>query len=286
MSPTCAAEALDPIVAATAKRLAAVINSVIGELDQRDGTSTNVTGRLELALQSQTFELTIVHDGNGKEYLIDVLTRPKSRDATNNALLPSKSGLQHVQRPLDAGLEPDLMPRKKRMLQEDASLSLKERRVRNENEEDPDRVVSITKKDLEEVLSQVRNDMQEDTSDSINHVQCLLRSFKDEWHDERSQIRHTRPSSPDLIPRVASHAPTLNRNDYNTSIAETIRREAKLTSAQIKWVEDCRRIAADMHNQREETWRTSSASFHERQRQHREAFETRLLQETILQARH
>jgi hypothetical protein len=54
------------MVAATAKRLAAVINSLIRELDQRDETSTNVTGHLELALQSQTFELTIVQMGTGR----------------------------------------------------------------------------------------------------------------------------------------------------------------------------------------------------------------------------
>lgn len=50
-------------------------------------------------------------------------------------------------------------------------------------------------------------------------------------------------------------------------------------SAQIKWVEECRRIAGELHDAREEKWRTTSATFHDDNRKARENHEKFLLAE-------
>jgi hypothetical protein len=68
-------------------------------------------------------------------------------------------------------------------------------------------------------------------------------------------------------------------------VPDLIRSEAKLLSHQIKWVEDCRKVGAELHDKREETWRTSSAGFHDLQRQNREAFQQNMLHETGTQTR-
>lgn len=284
MSPTCSAEALDPLVAETAKRLAAVLDNFKRELYQRDGISANVTGRLELVLQAQTFELAIVHDEDGKESLVGIHARLKSQDATNSTSSLPVSSLQHSRSRLDATYETDSVPPKKRKHHGDIDPSEKTRRTHSEAEENRDNVLSITKKDLKHALGQLHENIQDDTSDSVYNVQRLLRSFKDEWHTQQSQRQRIKPPLQDSISSARSNPPTLSLDDHNISIAETIRREAKLTSAQIKWVEDCRRVATDLHNQREETWRTSSAGFHDRQRQHGEAVEARMLQESTSQA--
>ncbi|RDI77448.1 hypothetical protein Vi05172_g12562 [Venturia inaequalis] len=54
-------------------------------------------------------------------------------------------------------------------------------------------------------------------------------------------------------------------------------------SAQIKWVEECRRIADEAHDGREERWRTSSATFHDDTRKGRERHEAWIVQEMAWQ---
>jgi hypothetical protein len=50
-------------------------------------------------------------------------------------------------------------------------------------------------------------------------------------------------------------------------------------SAQIKWVEECRRVAGQAHDAREEKWRATSATFHDDNRKSREQHETWLVSE-------
>jgi hypothetical protein len=45
-------------------------------------------------------------------------------------------------------------------------------------------------------------------------------------------------------------------------------------SAQIKWVEECRRIAGEAHDVREEKWRATSATFHDDTRKRSERHDT------------
>ncbi|KAF2429537.1 hypothetical protein EJ08DRAFT_698253 [Tothia fuscella] len=54
-------------------------------------------------------------------------------------------------------------------------------------------------------------------------------------------------------------------------------------SAQIKWVEECRRIADEAHDRREETWRSTSATFHDETRKVRERHEAWMAQEMTWQ---
>ncbi|KAL6709437.1 hypothetical protein ACN47E_001372 [Coniothyrium glycines] len=286
---------VDPLVADTTRKLAEVINHFKRQLDQRDGTWVNVTGALELALPSQTFDLTIVADEAGEEFPITVQAKAREPDAANKD--PSTNVLptnyKPTRRASDTELEKELVSRKKRRL--DDSDDDSDKRSRNEDA-DEDVMPLITKEDLDDLLVKLREDIQEDTSECVNHVQRLLRRFKEEWHDksqwdyERAQSMQGRQSLQKSVPtngaasRVAFPSPGTDREDPNTSTSDVVRQEAKLLSSQIKWVEECRRVAADIHDQKEEIWRTSSAGFHDRQRQDREGFQHRMLHESGLHA--
>ncbi|KAF2026704.1 hypothetical protein EK21DRAFT_103052 [Setomelanomma holmii] len=214
------AEESDPLVAETAKRIANVINDFKRQLDQRDRTWATATGQVELALDSQTFLLTIVPDLDGDEYPITVYVQAKTPNATNVGLnsppATKSSTYKSTRRETDAELERDLVSRKKRKLEEDGDASNKRPRTADDEE---DIMPLITMEDLDDLLSKLREDVQEDTSECVNHVQRLLRQFKEEWHEK-----------------------TQHAYGY-----------------QIKWVEDCRRVAAGIHDKSEDTWRTTSA---------------------------
>tara|TARA_R110002003_G_scaffold68_13_gene6163 strand:+ start:41641 stop:42600 length:960 start_codon:yes stop_codon:yes gene_type:complete len=257
------AEATDPLVAETAKRIAHVINDFKRQLDQRDGTWANASGHLELALDSQTFLLTIVPDLDGDEYPITVHAQIKpSNGAYSDVLLPS-TNLVSTHRPTrrksDAELEGDLVSRKRRKTVEDGDVPNKLPRTRDDEE---DIMPLITKEDLGDLLFKLREEVRDDTSECVNHVQRLLRRFKEGWHEkskfgsEQSQTPHPRPPLRDSFANGASvgasfPSPSIDRDDQSSSIPDVIRRESKLISSQMKWVEDCRRVAADIHDKRE-----------------------------------
>lgn len=69
--------------------------------------------------------------------------------------------------------------------------------------------------------------------------------------------------------------------DAKTDDEEEDRILSKLNdiSSQIKWVEDCRRIADGSHDMREEKWRSTSATFHDEGRRARERHEAWIVSE-------
>ncbi|KAH6495147.1 hypothetical protein HBI55_106920 [Parastagonospora nodorum] len=290
-TPSRAGVVTDPLIAETAKKIAAVINDFKRELDKRDGTWASAHGKLELALDSQTFVLTLVPDKDGEEYPVTVQAMRKSSDAPNDSI-PSlstdgNSAYKPMRRNSEVELERDLISRKKRRLNEDDDISNKRPRSDDDNKYI---MPLIREEDLDDQLSKLRDDIQEDTSECVNHVHRLLRRFKDR-HEKRKfdidqlQTPHSQPSVRDSTPNGTNPggsfpSPSVDRDDQTSSIAEVVRREAKLISTQVKWVEDCRRVAAELHDKREETWRTSSAGFHDRQRQDRENFQNRMLHES------
>jgi len=78
-----ATETVDPLVAQATRKIADVINDFKRALNKRKGTWSDATGAVELPLQSQTFEITIVPDEDGKEYPITVQAKLKTPNATN-----------------------------------------------------------------------------------------------------------------------------------------------------------------------------------------------------------
>jgi hypothetical protein len=294
-TPSRAGEVADPLVAETAKKIAAVINDFKRELDERDGTWANAQGKLELALKSQTFVLTLLPDEDGEEYPITVHATLKPNATDTNGPLPSanaNTAYKTTRRKSDVELETHLVPRKKRNLNDNDDASNKRQRT-DDDDDDEDIMPLITKEDLDDLLTQLREDIQGDRSECVNHVQRLLRRVKDMWHEkcesdhEHLQLSHSRPPFRGSIPNgthpgTSFPSPSVDRDDQTASIPDVVRREAKLISTQIKWVEDCRRVAANIHDKREETWRTSSAGFHDRQRQDRKDFQNRMLHESGL----
>lgn len=298
---------VNPLIAQVAAKIADVINDFKRELDNRDGIWAKASGRLELSLKtdhSETYELSIVPDADGDEYPITVQARPKrGKDAVQKdskpitaliAAAPASSTYKPTRRASNAELEKDIVSRKKRQLDHGENYSNK--RARTDVDDYEDVIPQITKEDLDSLLSKLREDIQEDTSECVNHVQKLLRRFKEEWHEKskwdceqasagrsRGPKRDSAVAHGSMPEAGAFPSPDVDRDDLNAPVPELIKQEAKLVSSQIRWIEECRRVATDIHDQREENWRTTSAGFHDRNRQNREDFQQRILHESDLQ---
>ncbi|KAF1929134.1 uncharacterized protein M421DRAFT_37252, partial [Didymella exigua CBS 183.55] len=292
---------IDPLAAKAAKRIADVINDFKRELDARDGAWAHAQGSIELALRSgdspKTFKLIITPDEDGDEYLVTVkaaLTTPEVITINDDTTPAARPVCKHTRRASDAEFEKDIVWRKKRKLDDGDDETNKRPRTGSKGSDQDIIMPLITKEDVEALRAKLREDIQEDTTETVNHVQRLLRRFKAEWHEETKRdfepsqtllpggsFRNAIPAA-GTGPGASFPSSDVNRDDANASIAEVIRRESGLLSRQIKWVEDCRRIANDVHIEREDTWRTSSAGFHDQQRQDRENFQNRMVHESAL----
>jgi hypothetical protein len=115
------AEAADLLVAQTAKRIADVINDFTREEDERDGTWANTHGKLELALKSQTFVLTIVSNKNGEKHLITVQTKFTRHDANHSNVTSHAFVCTPTRCELDVDFEIYLISQKKRNFDVDAT---------------------------------------------------------------------------------------------------------------------------------------------------------------------
>jgi hypothetical protein len=305
MSPPSSSRAvvadMDPLVSQTTKKIAHVINDFKRELDKRDGTWAQAHREFELALETQTFVLTLVPDEFDEDRPVTVQARLKVPEPTNdNVPLPSTNGStasESARRESEAQHQPDFNSGTKR--KSDAEDEKPNKRPRP-NDEQEDVVLQITKADLDDLLSKLTANPK-DTIESITHVQRLLRRFEKDRQEERNSDSHdsqnprTRHSTlsdkmlnvDGMTPGNSFPGPSVDLDDQtaeNSAITDTIKGEAKLISTQIKWVEDCRRVAADIHDKREEMWRTSSAGFHDRQRQDRESFQNRMSRESCAQS--
>lgn len=308
------APGVDELVARTAKRIADAINDFKRELDQRDSVWGTASGSFELALNTNdtnVYQLTIVHDPDGEEYPVSVRADLKTQPDGAPVPLPRP---KPTRRPSDAALEVEILSRrKKRRLDDDSDNdehAAKRTRTTDINDDEimegnmMPRTSVVEREDLENLLIKFREDIQDDTTECVNHVQRLLRRFKQEWHDRKnwedehavllSQRTSSNPQNAQQGQSGTSSngngvafpsSTTADHNDAALSTADIVRRESKLLASQIRWVEECRRVAASVYDKREETWRTTSASFHERNRQDREAFQNRILHESTSQSK-
>lgn len=309
VSPTATAEqeqpAVDPLVARCAERIAAAINDFKRELDERDSVWGSANGTLDLLMNtdgSHTYELTVVHDEDGAEYPVTVRAAEKKSNETatgqRSPLAPlataatSSTAVKRTRHDSDAELEEDFVSRKKR---KGASHDTTQKREQTDGGGHEDAMLldmlDTNQKTAPGLLSKLRDDIQDDTSECVNHVQRLLRRFRQECHavvhNEQALPRPSRGPFRDSIVANGSAFPsgTAEGDDQNTSTNDLIRQEVKLLSSQIRWVEECRRVASAARDDRENTWRTTSASFHDRNRQDREHFQNRMLHESAMQGK-
>ncbi|KAF2008219.1 hypothetical protein P154DRAFT_404468, partial [Amniculicola lignicola CBS 123094] len=286
----------DPLVVRAATRWTHVINDFQRELNERDGNWADTKGSFELSLAtdgSKTYILEVVHGQDGEEYPVTVSARLKqdqqvpSRGGHQKALAPlittaSSSTYKTTRRDSDSDLEKPIVSRKRKQ-EEGGDESDKRQRT------DMDDAL-VTKEDFNELLQIFREDVQHDTAETVNHVQKLLRRFKEEWHVHTDRLAVPAPRGPfrdsvianGVTPGAAFPSPSVDKDDTNASVTDVICRESKLLSNQIRWVEECRRVATDIHDKREENWRTSAAGFHDRGRVDREAFQNRILQDSTM----
>ncbi|KAF9701209.1 hypothetical protein EKO04_000799 [Ascochyta lentis] len=289
----------DPLVAKAAKRLADVINDFKRDLHQRDGTWAHAQGSLQLARKAQNsepFTLTITPHEDGDEHPVTVqaaLKKPELITISDDTTPTAQPILTSTRRASDAELEKDIVSRKKRK-REDGDQQTNKRSRANDDEDVENIMPLITKEDINHLLVKLREDIQEDTTETVNHVQRLLRRFKEEWHEKSKwdleQLQSRQSGAPfgnaTSAAGAGSHdsfpSPDVDRDDINASVVDVVRRETGLLSRQIKWVEDCRRVASKTHVKREDTWRTTSAGFHDKQRQDRENFQNRMVHESTM----
>jgi hypothetical protein len=275
---------VDPLVAETAQKLANVINDFKRQVKQRDDIEAIATGKLEFSFAWQHFELAVVPGGDDTIAMHATLKPHNGHASTPPPPTHGPCAYKPTRRASDAELERDFVPRKKRKHDEIGNAS--------SSEEDAHSTLPVTRADINHLLAKLRDDIQEDTSECVNHVQRQLRRLRQERHEkneceyEQSQLLqtqglpHSAVTANGAIAGPPFPSPSPDRDENNTSLQDTIERERKLLSYQIKWVDDCRRVGVQMHDEREVKWRKSTAEFHDRQRQDREAFQNRMLQES------
>lgn len=84
---------------------------------------------------------------------------------------------------------------------------------------------------------------------------------------QANALTGTAPSSDDVIPNASyPHSPQPPGSDQSFDL----RKEIRSLSERVGWVEDCRRTHASQYQDREERWRTTSATFHDQNRINRE----------------
>jgi hypothetical protein len=317
-------------VTRTAGTIAALLRDLARELEAVEGTaSVETRGSLRVVLQTpagstETIQLDDVShtprgsfcvagpapaagkeatdpDGAGAGPANAVTIDADEADEADEAGAPTASLHKRTRRDSDAELEQDLVSRKRKRLdsgdQRRTDADGQQDAPDDDDDDDDDTMPLITKEDLESIVAKLRDDIQEDTSECVNHVQRLLRRFKEEWHDKstwdfaqasRSQNRRASKSSVGgdgaVPPAAFPGADQDDQDDQDMTVPGLIRQESKLISSQIKWVEDCRRVAAEAHDKREENWRTSSANFHDNGRQERESFQSRVLHQQGVQS--
>ncbi|KAF2100081.1 hypothetical protein NA57DRAFT_75583 [Rhizodiscina lignyota] len=74
-------------------------------------------------------------------------------------------------------------------------------------------------------------------------------------------------------PEDGEHPTAPDEEDDDPSAPFDLEKEIRQLTKQIKWVETCRRTASSEYHQREERWRTTSATFHDQNRVKRERHE-------------
>lgn len=300
-------ETTDPLVAVAAKKIADVINDLKRGFHQRDGTWPQAQGYLVLdpktGHDSQTFNLFITPNVDGDEHPVAVratFKKPKVITITidGNTASSTRPDLRPTRRASDAGLEKGNASRRRRERDDgdgDDATNKRPRTIEDRDDEDITGMPLTTKEHLDGSLATLRQNIQEDTAETVSHVHRLLWLFKEDWHkqiksvSEQSQAqligapsRNTINASGGLGGSSPSHDVVCD--ETNVSIADVVRQEARLISKQIQWANDCRQGANDEVIKGEDKWRTSSSTYHDQQRQDREKFQNRILRESSMQA--
>lgn len=79
------------------------------------------------------------------------------------------------------------------------------------------------------------------------------------------------------------HSDETDETTVPSETPDSILKQFNQMSKQIRWLEDCRRVSTNLHSKREETWRMSSATFHDSARRDREAYEKYMVKEMMRQ---
>jgi hypothetical protein len=172
------AEKLDDLIDQTARRIGSVIEGLKRDVVQ--GDSTTADGTLAIRIGSQTCVLTIAPNQDREGYSVHVQTRLTSSRNTNSpaplsSVAPSPDFLTATQQSQsNSQVAQNVISPTKRRFEDSPDNSNKRPRTDN------DVTSLISKEDLDDLLSSLRDDIQSNTNNSINHVQSLLWRFKQE----------------------------------------------------------------------------------------------------------
>ncbi|KAF2838533.1 hypothetical protein M501DRAFT_992507 [Patellaria atrata CBS 101060] len=295
------------------RQLKDILEGLKKQLESPAGSYVDISCNFTVDIRGpcpESYKIVLVHDLDATPSGLDVRVENSPRDSVITLPTPISAGHPAPtpvarfpnKMDLDMMLERDLMSRRKLQQQEEenankqggddgSNTSLKRKR---DEEETP--APSRSRLELQKMLENNRDDIQDDTVESVNHLQRLMRRWREQWRDKNAWMfdffkqmhEEERSKKAWLEERFAAlhreigadlAQPVIEENGSESGSKARLFMELKNLSNQVKWVEDCRRIADASHDKKEDTWRSTSATFHDQMRRQRETYEQWMIQE-------
>ncbi|PVH96787.1 hypothetical protein DM02DRAFT_631675 [Periconia macrospinosa] len=301
---------LDPLVAHAAARIAYALNDLKRGLDERDGdspASANLKGAFQLLSGSQHFDITIATSDEREDAPVTVDARLRRRDVSKTRTAAQDRTTAHTSSSTSSSaIEGDHDgARKRKRLDHDTDPSQPDRNV-NSTQNNHVALPIVPDEELLALITKLRNST---NPESIEGLRSLIHGLHKTWQAEQrsnpqfnpsslssaaarvQQQQDPQPSTTTSFPRPSADVPTNTSTPSNPAspsspetVPELLKQQRELLSKQIQWVEECRRVASSLSDQRTETWRTTSAAFHDTNRVDRERFQHRILSESGVHA--
>ncbi|CAI6339059.1 unnamed protein product [Periconia digitata] len=273
-------DGLDPLVAHAAARIAYALN----DLHRVGAAQVTARGSFQLVAGSQHYEVLVTtSDDDADESPMAVHIRPRP---TTPSLLDGHAAHGHS-------------PRKRRC----HSPSEENEEHQDEPGQDATPTPLVSDQELLALLSTMR---QSTTPQCLDHLRSLIDRLQTTWQSRSNPawdpsslssaaaaVNHPRTTTSPLQEpannpfttttttiTTPSPDPLDPDSPQTTATADAVKQQRELLSKQIQWVEECRRVSSHLTDQRTDTWRTTSAAFHDTNRQDRERFQHRMLIES------
>ncbi|EON65180.1 hypothetical protein W97_04417 [Coniosporium apollinis CBS 100218] len=311
-------------IAVTAENLKDALADLKRQCEALEGSSSKVyiSGSITVEVRtpvSQSHQISVVDDLEADPPSLGVVVKQldKAGAVNGNTKVPSDapSAPSPYSHPffapastnlidLDRALESDLIPRRKRKRddgeEEESNMNGQgsaRKRLREDLDDEPMEadekdLMDMSSKEFQTLLSELRDDVQEDTTAGLNHLQRLLRRWREQWREKNGwlfdyfklQHEEERRKKQWFEAKFKALEDALGTGDtpIEDELAEggevadkahKIMAQFRNLSNQIRWVEDCRRIADEAHDIKEDNWRITSATFHDNSQQRQQSHE-------------
>ncbi|KAJ9647300.1 hypothetical protein H2199_002287 [Coniosporium tulheliwenetii] len=294
-------------IAVTAENLKDTLADLKRQCETLEGSSSKVyiSGSITVEVRtpvSQSHQISVVDDLEADPPSLGVVVKQLASTTNGNGHARAPSHAPGAPSPyslpffaptstnildLDRTLESDLVPRKKRKRDDDDDdddggdtngLGSAPKRLREDSggdeamEADEKDLMDMSSKEFQALLSELRDDVQEDTTAGLNHLQRLLRRWREQWREKNGwlfdyfKLQHEEERRKKQWFEAKFKA-------LEDALAHKVMAQFRNLSNQIRWVEDCRRIADEAHDIKEDNWRVTSATFHDNSQRRQQSHE-------------